>query len=79
MSWFGLNWSLELYQQANARLHRQGQTEPVYIHHLVVDGGMDQTVMAALEAKADVQDTLLQALKAKISKYKGGNTISGTS
>lgn len=77
--WFGLNWSLELYQQANARLHRQGQTEPVYIHHLVVDGGMDQTVMAALEAKADVQDTLLQALKAKISKYKGGNTISGTS
>lgn len=71
--WFGLNWSLELYQQANARLHRQGQTEPVYIHHLVVDGGMDQTVMTALEAKADVQDTLLQALKAKITKYKGGD------
>lgn len=72
--WFGLNWSLELYQQANARLHRQGQTEPVYIHHLVVDGGMDQTVMAALEAKADVQNTLLHALKAKISKYKGGES-----
>lgn len=71
--WFGLNWSLELYQQANARLHRQGQTEPVYVHHLVVDGGMDQTVMAALEAKADVQDTLLQALKAKIAKYKENN------
>lgn len=68
--WFGLNWSLELYQQANARLHRQGQTEPVYVHHLVVDNGMDQTVMAALNAKADVQENLLQALKAKIAKYK---------
>ena len=63
-----------MYLQATTRLHQLSQTKPVYIHHLVVDGGMDQTVMAALEAKADVQDTLLQALKAKISKYKGGES-----
>lgn len=68
--WFGLNWSLELYQQANARLHRQGQTEPVYVHHLVVAGGMDQTVMAALNTKADIQDALLEALKARIARHK---------
>lgn len=68
--WFGLNWSLELYQQANKRLHRQGQTEKVIIHHLVVEGGRDQDVMAALEDKSATQESLMQSLKARIGKYK---------
>ncbi|MFZ2537883.1 MAG: DEAD/DEAH box helicase [Oscillospiraceae bacterium] len=68
--WYGLNWSLELYQQANARLHRQGQKDKVFIHHLVTEGCMDQTVMEALEGKCETQDTLLNALKAKIKKIK---------
>ena len=69
--WFGLNWSLELYQQANKRLHRQGQTEKVIIHHLVVDGGVDEDVVAALEDKGATQDRLMQALKARIEKVAG--------
>jgi len=68
--WFGLNWSLELYQQANARLYRQGQENRVIIHHLVVEGGMDEIVMAALDDKGETQDALLNALKAKIKKVK---------
>jgi SNF2 family DNA or RNA helicase len=68
--WFGLNWSLELYQQANKRLHRQGQTEKVIVHHIVVEGGVDEDVMAALEGKGATQDRLMNALKARIEKYK---------
>lgn len=68
--WFGLNWSLELYQQANARLYRQGQKQPVYIHHLVVVGSVDEDVMAALEKKDDCQTALLEALKARVEKCK---------
>ncbi|MDF2513717.1 MAG: box helicase [Herbinix sp.] len=68
--WFGLNWSLELYQQANARLYRQGQTESVIIHHLVVAGTMDEDVMAALENKRVTQDDLLNALKARIESIR---------
>lgn len=68
--WFGLNWSLELYQQANARLHRQGQTERVIVHHLVVKNSADELVMAALQSKTAVQDGLLEALKAKIREVK---------
>ncbi|WHH58466.1 DEAD/DEAH box helicase [Petroclostridium sp. X23] len=66
--WFGLNWSLELYQQANKRLHRQGQTEKVIIHHLVVEGGVDEDVITALEDKGSTQDSLMNALKARIKK-----------
>lgn len=69
--WFGLNWSLELYLQANARLHRQGQKESVIIHHLVVSGGMDEDVMDALQNKQVTQDSLLMALKARIGKVRG--------
>ncbi|WP_342417166.1 DEAD/DEAH box helicase [Paenibacillus sp. FSL R10-2782] len=69
--WFGLNWSLELYQQANGRLHRQGQKQKVILHHLVVQGGADEDVMAALEGKAATQDKLLEALKARIERVKG--------
>lgn len=70
--WFRLNWSLELYQQANKRLHRQGQTEKVIIHHLVVETGIDADVMAALSDKSSTQDHLMDALKARIEKVKGG-------
>lgn len=67
--WFGLNWSLELYQQANARLHRQGQKNTVYVHHLVAAGTVDEDVMAALQKKGDCQTALLEALKARVEKY----------
>lgn len=70
--WFGLNWSLELYQQANARLYRQGQKENVIIHHLVVDNSMDAAVMEALQNKGATQDVLLDALKARIEEIKAG-------
>lgn len=69
--WFGLNWSLELYQQANKRLHRQGQASKVIIHHLVVADGVDEDIIAALNDKCTTQDRLMQALKARIEKAKG--------
>lgn len=69
--WFGLNWSLELYQQANARLHRQGQEHTVFIHHLVVAGSVDEDVMAALGKKGDCQAELLEALKARVGRTLG--------
>lgn len=68
--WFGLPWSLELYQQANKRLHRQGQKEKVIIHHLVAEGGMDEDVMKALSDKCDTQDRLLEALKVRIQEIR---------
>ncbi|WP_443660134.1 SNF2-related protein [Clostridium algidicarnis] len=64
--WFGLTWSLELYQQANARLHRQGQKEKVIIHHLVSRNTVDEDVMRALNAKEINQNTLLEAVKARL-------------
>ena len=71
--WFGLTWSLEEYQQANKRLHRQGQIYPVIVHRLVVQGGTDEDVIKSLEAKDGAQEALLGALKARIDKAKGGN------
>ena len=68
--WFGLNDSLELYQQTNKRLHRQGQPYPVIIHHLLVQGGTDEDVIKSLNGKANVQDSLLEALKVRIKKAK---------
>jgi SNF2 family DNA or RNA helicase len=68
--WFGLTWSLELYQQANKRLHRQGQTEKVIIHRLIVEDGMDEVVAEALQDKAGTQDRLINALKARIKEIK---------
>jgi len=61
--WYGLTWSLELYQQANARLHRQGQERPVIMHHLITEGTVDEQVMMALQAKDTSQAALLAALK----------------
>lgn len=69
--WFGLNWSLELYEQANKRLHRQGQRERVIVHRLITQGTRDEDVAAALEGKQDVQDALLEALKVRIRGIKG--------
>ena len=66
--WFGLTWSLELYQQANARLHRQGQTERVIVHHLVAKGTVDEDVMKRLTGKATTQADLIEALKARIER-----------
>ena len=69
--WFGYpNWALEIYQQANKRLHRQGQKHPVICDHLVVQGGMDEDVIAALHDKGDTQESLMQALKARIERAK---------
>ena len=61
--WFGLNWSLELYQQFNARLHRQGQTKPVRIIHIVAKDTIDQRVLSVLKDKDATQASLLSALK----------------
>ena len=61
--WFGLNWSLELYQQFNARLYRQGQEKPVRIVHIVADGCIDERVLQVLSDKEAVQSQLLRALK----------------
>ena len=70
--WFGLSWNLEHYQQANKRLHRQGQKEKVIIHHLVTQGTRDEDVMRALDNKAGVQEEIMQSLKARIKKVKEG-------
>lgn len=71
MIWFSFpNWALEIYQQACKRLHRQGQKFPVVSHLLVVQGGMDELVAASLQEKGDVQEALMQALRAKIAEVK---------
>ena len=63
--WFGLPWSLEAYQQANARLYRQGQTEAVIIHRLICKGTVDEVVAARLEKKSASRDALLEYLKSR--------------
>lgn len=70
--WFGLTWSLELYQQTNARLWRQGQKDTVVIHHLIAKGTIDERVMKALKGKDVRQAALIEAVKAEINKYKEG-------
>lgn len=70
--WFGLTYSLENYQQANARLYRQGQTDTVIINHLVVENTEDDNAIARLTSKRINQDELIESIKAKIRKAKGG-------
>lgn len=70
MVWFGLPWSLELYQQANARLHRQGQSQPVRNYIIMTKGTMDADVRKALSGKTDRQDALMEAVKARIEKWR---------
>ena len=64
--WFGLTWSLELYQQANARLYRQGQNNTVVVHHIVTKGTVDEDVMTALNDKDMGQASLMEAIKARM-------------
>lgn len=71
--WFGMTWSSELYQQFNARLHRQGQKKSVIIHHLVAANTIDQDVVKALQGKITTERGLLEAVKAKIQKYLKNN------
>lgn len=61
--WYGLSWSLELYQQFNARLHRQGQTKPVRVLHILAEDTADDAVLRALAEKEGVQDTLLSVVE----------------
>lgn len=67
--WFGLTWSLELYQQLNARLWRQGQKETVVIHHLITKGTIDEEVMKRLKTKTVTQDHIIEAVRVSL---KGG-------
>lgn len=64
--WYGLTWSLELYQQTNARLWRQGQTQTVTIHHIVTKNTVDEDVLAALASKDVTQEKLIAAVKARL-------------
>ncbi|MDI5917418.1 DEAD/DEAH box helicase [Streptococcus equi subsp. zooepidemicus] len=64
--WFSLTWSLELYQQTNARLYRQGQDSTVVIHHILTKGTIDEDVMKALKAKERIQDALIDSVKARL-------------
>lgn len=69
--WFGLTWSLELYQQTNARLWRQGQkADTVVIHHLVTEGTIDERILQALKDKDRSQETLINAVKAQLKGEK---------
>ncbi|NTW70654.1 MAG: DEAD/DEAH box helicase [Eubacteriaceae bacterium] len=68
--WFGITWSLELYQQANARLWRQGQKQAVVIHHILTKETIDHRVIAALGNKDTSQSALIDAVKAIMNKYK---------
>lgn len=61
--WFGLTWSLEQYQQANARLKRQGQKHQVIIHHLIARGTIDEQVMKAIRSKAEGQAAMMEAVR----------------
>ena len=69
--WFGLTWSLELYQQTNARLWRQGQqADTVIIHHIIAQGTIDEQILQALEDKDRTQAALIQAVKAQLEVRK---------
>ncbi|MFV0441758.1 MAG: ATP-dependent helicase, partial [Lachnospirales bacterium] len=65
--WFGLTWSLELYQQTNARLWRQGQKETVIIHHIISKDTIDENVMKALHNKDKIQSSLIDAVKVRLN------------
>ena len=71
LAWFGLTWSLELYQQTNARLWRQGQqTDTVIIHHIIAQGTIDEQILQALEDKDRIQAALIHAVKAQLEVQK---------
>lgn len=68
--WFGTGYNLELYQQANARLHRQGQRYPVVVYRLICGGTADERAVAAISGKAGVQQSLLDSLNYLMGKYE---------
>ena len=68
--WYGLTWSLELYQQFNARLYRQGQKQRTIIHHRVNSGTHDEDVVRALKSKDKTQNNLMNSIKAKLELYR---------
>jgi SNF2 family DNA or RNA helicase len=68
--WFGLTWSLELYQQTNARLWRQGQKDTVVIHHIVAKGTIDEQVMMAIRKKEKTQSDLINAVKINLTERR---------
>ena len=68
--WYGLTWSLELYQQTNARLWRQGQQDTVVIHHIIAKNTIDEDVMKALKLKDKTQSDLIEAVKARLWEEK---------
>ena len=68
--WYGTGWNLELYQQANARLHRQGQKHPVTVYQLLCAGTVDERASAALDGKKGVQQNLLDSLNYLLRKYE---------
>lgn len=70
--WFGTGWDLELFQQANARLHRQGQTHPVMVYKLVAANTVDEKASASLENKKSRQQSLLDSLNYLIHKHTNG-------
>ena len=64
--WFGLTWSLELYQQTNARLYRQGQKNTVVIQHIITKGTIDEQILKALQKKNKTQADLIDAVRANL-------------
>lgn len=64
--WFSLTWSLELYQQTNARLYRQGQEKPVHVYHLLTENTLDEKILKSLNQKSLKQDSLIEAVKAEL-------------
>ena len=68
MIWFGLTWSLELYEQMNKRHYRQGQKCAVVIHHIVAKGTIDERVLKALHKKEKEQNALIDAVKAELGR-----------
>ena len=70
VAWYGLPWSLELHEQANARLHRLGQEHPVIVHYIIAHDTLDERVLAVLERKDSVQQSLLNALKDYVGSVK---------
>lgn len=70
MIWYGLTWALELYQQFNARLYRQGQKKPVSIHHIIATDTVDEKIIKSLEGKDTTQRSLMDAIKEIVELYK---------
>lgn len=70
MIWYGLTWALELYQQFNARLYRQGQKKPVSIHHIIATDTVDEKIIKSLDGKDTTQRSLMDAIKEIVEMYK---------